>query len=209
MVARDAETRVETPRLGLIIPPSTFFGQGVAVRVRSLPSEELPQLPTESIIVRGIQLDTMAYGVETKLPFAKQITLEIPLTEQDIALAGGDPSVLQVLRFNTQTQVWDVLDTKLVEQPSPHLVASLPGFSYFAVTAPRETITTPAPVTTAQPTPINGTTATPVPPVSTPTPAEEPESGGLPLILIVGAVVFALLSGSALVVYLQSRKRPA
>ena len=188
-VSAAVETVVETPdkELAVTVPanslPAELALKTVEVRVRNLDPATAPPPPTNTTLVRVIQIDSIVDGVETSVAYTQAVKLTFPITQAEIDQVGGDTSLLVVLRFNDATGQYDQLATTFVAGPPAQLEATVTNFSLFAIGA-QQPVATPTP-------------ETPTPTVVPPEPGDIfPNSGAMASGLVAGLLL--LLAGAAL-----------
>jgi hypothetical protein len=220
-VSATGDTRVAVPPNSL---PPALAGRDVALVLRQTDPTTVPAPPSGTFFIRAIEINVLVDGTAREVTFTNPVTLTFTLTTEDLALAGGDPAKLVVLRRNPITRTWDQLTTTFVESPPPaRLEAVLLDFSVFAigVVGPRPIPTaaatptpgpTPTPTATSAPTPTATSLPSPTPaPVATATPVppeapavEAPAPGAaFPIAAIIGIVlgVIAVIAAAS-VLYL-------
>ena len=180
-VSADEETRIATldGQLEVVTPanslPPEVADMTVEVELKIIDSATVPAPPVDTHLIRSIEVNTLVDGQASAVTYAKPVILRIPLTPEELALAGHDPSKLMVFRYNPDTDIWDPVPTTFKETPAPpHLEAKINTFSLFAVGIFQPV--QPTPTRALIPTPSPGLPVPPVPPVVTPTSVLAPTS---------------------------------
>ena len=184
-VSTDQESRIQTPdaQAELVVQPGSLppelAGSTVEIELKTLDLATVPAPPSNTVFFRAIEINTLVDGQAGSITYTKPVVLSFPLTPDELALAGDDPSRLVVLRYNPATGAWETLPTTFQESPPPpHLEAAINTFSLFAVGV-RQPV---GPLPTATPVPVPAPTATPAL-VPTPTPVPVPVAGPTPTTL--------------------------
>ena len=185
LVSPDQETRIETTdgQVALVVQPDSLPPEvaslTVEVEVKNLDPATVPAPPSNTVFFRAIEINTLVDGQASSVTYTNPVVLSFPLTPEELALAGDDPTRLTILRYNPATGAWDTLPTTFQESPPPpHLEAAINTFSLFAVGV-RQPV---GPLPTATPVPVLAPTATPAL-VPTPTPVPVPVAGPTPTTL--------------------------
>jgi hypothetical protein len=132
--------------------PAQSFLETKQVTVQDVPVAQIPDLPPEiARVTKAFEINV--YTAEGKLEehpsLNRCITITAPYTDEDVAVAGGTPFSLKLLRYDSQTGVWIVLTTSvdLVKQElRAQVCGTLSIFGIGVGQAPEAA--TPAPVPT-------------------------------------------------------------
>ena len=116
-MSADEETRIATldGQLEVVTPanslPPEVADMTVEVELKIIDSATVPAPPVDTHFIRSIEVNTLVDGQASAITYAKPVILRIPLTPEELALAGHDPSKLMVFRYNPDTDIWDPVPT--------------------------------------------------------------------------------------------------
>ncbi|MBI2919120.1 MAG: PKD domain-containing protein [Chloroflexi bacterium] len=131
----------------VITVPPLAMPVTVQMKGRNLAEKDLPKLPTRGKVTKVVEIEVFddkgvkIESVEIRLP----ITIEVPLSADDLAAIGDDPNNVELHRYDDGTKTWVKLASEL-DLARKVVRAQLRHLSLFAVVVP-------VPVTQAQPTP--------------------------------------------------------
>ncbi|MBI2918215.1 MAG: fibronectin type III domain-containing protein [Chloroflexi bacterium] len=130
----------------ITVPPQALSATA-QMKARKVEEKDLPKPITKGKVRKAMEIDLFDdKGAKVALPEIRlPITIEVPLTADDLAAIGGDPNNVELRRYDEGTGAWVKLATQ-ADLPNKMIRAQLRHLSLFAVVVP-------APVTQAQPTP--------------------------------------------------------
>ncbi|PKB66485.1 MAG: hypothetical protein BZY81_07020 [SAR202 cluster bacterium Io17-Chloro-G4] len=129
-------------------------------------------------------LDETGEKIDTQVQLNQPVELRVSLVAQDVALAGGDASLIIVQHYHPE-EGWEPLPTEVdfVTATATALTERLSIFALTVIRPEEETLVTPqlVPEPTAAPAPTQLSTATPTPlPTPTPVPTPVPAATAVP-----------------------------
>ncbi|MSQ40776.1 MAG: hypothetical protein EXR55_03775 [Dehalococcoidia bacterium] len=186
----------ETRAAVMVEIPSGTFNEDREVRVGDVAQKDIPKPPPEVREIRN-PFEVAVYsleGIRQESPaLGGCITITASITTEDVAAAGGNPFSLPLLRYDTATQAWTILTTRVdvaSQDVSAQVCQTLSLFG-IGVLEPSRSVT-PKP------------TETPTPTTSLPIPERGGSPFGLLAVLLMAGALFALAG----VRYLRRPKRP-
>ncbi|GEM_PF-1765089 len=191
IVVPSRESKLELEDRTVITVPPLTLPSTVQMKARAVPQAEVPK-PPKGRVQKALEIelfDTKGAALGT-VALSGSITIEVPLTAEDLAAIGTDPNNVELHRYDDGTGAWVKL-AAAVDLVQKVVRAQLRHLSLFAVVVPAPVVQvaptpTPAPTPTATPTPTPTPTppptATPVPlaPTATPTPVPTPTPAPTP-----------------------------
>lgn len=139
-IISDRETRIHTPdgQVEIIIPrdflSSDERGKSIELELKNLDPAQVSIVSGSVTHIRAIEVNALVDGKDGSINVGEAATLVIPLSPQDIAMAGGDPSTLTVHQLNPATGAWEPLTTVYRSGSTPpQLEASLQVFQHTAI----------------------------------------------------------------------------
>ncbi|MBI2919336.1 MAG: hypothetical protein HYY01_15285 [Chloroflexi bacterium] len=147
IIQPDTEGKVELEDRTVITVPPLALGATAQMKARAVPEVELPKPLTRGKVTKAVEIEVFddkggkIESVEIRLP----ITIEVPLSADDLAAIGDDPNNVELHRYDEGLGVWVKLASEL-DLSKKVVRAQLRHLSLFAVVVP-------APVAQVQPTP--------------------------------------------------------
>ncbi len=173
---RDTTTQVLLDDQTVVRVPAGFLTMTAQIQARVVQATEMGVKP------KGLRraLEVNLFGADGKRMdsshFEKSITLELPLTDDDLAAIGNNPANVEINTY-APTGQWVKVDASVLVDLNRNLVtAQVDHLSFFAlvVLAPVTQQPSPTPTSTPSPTPTAAPAPTPTAIPATVTPANAP-----------------------------------
>ncbi|MFC1944923.1 PQQ-binding-like beta-propeller repeat protein [Chloroflexota bacterium] len=126
-ITPDTECIAQTPdeRINVRFPVGAVNSE-TEVIIRECPMSDAPSAPSR------FKFGDACFNIDGVTTLAKEITITVKYSEEDIAVAGGDPNLLMLARYNDDVGEWVILPT-MVDTIAQNLIVTTDELSLWVI----------------------------------------------------------------------------